>query len=89
MWGGYCYSFTELSQGCTNHGPEVARATEFCTVEPSICRSSVWNLFRAILLATRNLRWLQDFGKICAPLTYKNVVSHSYYQTSGDRMNSR
>jgi len=89
MWGGYCYSFTELLQGCTNHGLQVVRATEFCAVEPSTCTSSVWNLLRAILLATRNLRWLQDFGNICAPLAYKHVVSHSYYLTLRHRMNSR
>ena len=88
MWGGYCYSFTDLLQGFTNHGPEVASATEFCVVEPSTCISSVWNFLRAILLATINLSCLEDFGKICAPLAYKNVASHSYYLTR-DSMNSR
>jgi hypothetical protein len=89
MWGGYCYSFTELLQGCTNNGREAARANEFCTVESNICGFSVWNFLRAILLATRSLRWHQDFGKICAPLAYKNVVGHSEYLTSRDRMKSR
>ena len=25
---------------------QIAQATEFCTVVPNICRSSVWNLYR-------------------------------------------
>jgi len=85
MWGGYCYSFTELLQGWKNHGRQIARATVFCTVEQNICSFAVWNL----LLATRNLRWLQDLGKICSPLAYKNVASHSEYLTSKDGTNSR
>ena len=57
----------------------------FFTVAPNVCKSSVWNLLRATLLAPNILRWLLDFWKnlltpfLCKlkhepPLT-NNVVS--------------
>ena len=45
-----------LDQGCTNFGRQVA--TEFCTLAPNICGSSVWYLLHVRLLATGILRWL-------------------------------
>jgi hypothetical protein len=58
-----------LNQGRTNPGRQVAVATKFCTVIPSICGSSVWNFFHVTLLAPRILTWLFDFSKISAPLS--------------------
>jgi hypothetical protein len=55
-------------QGCTNPGRRVARATKFCMVATNICGSSVWNLLHFTLLASRILRWLLNFWKICALL---------------------
>jgi hypothetical protein len=47
-----------VNEGCTNHGCEVALATEFCTVAPNICGPSVWILLHVTLLAPKILRWL-------------------------------
>jgi len=41
---------------------------KFCTLEPNICVSLVWNLFHVTLLASRILRWLPYFYKICVTL---------------------
>ena len=67
--------FGEL-QGCTNPGCQVAQATEFCTVTANICRSSVWNLLHANLLAPKLLTWLPDFRNILltpGPLCSKTI----------------
>lgn len=55
-------------EGCTSPGYEVHRATKFCTVVPSICRSSVPNMLHIILLAHKILRWIQNIWKICSHL---------------------
>lgn len=57
-------------QRYTNPGHQVARATEFCSVAPSISGFLEWNLLRVTLLALRVLRWLLDFLNMCVPLTY-------------------
>ena len=54
-------------QGCANPGLQVARVTKFCTVAPSICGCSVWNLLHVTLLATRILKWLLDFWEVVHP----------------------
>ena len=58
-----------LRQGFTNPGLQFATATPFCTILPDICAYSVCNLRHVSLLATRNLRWLLEICKICAPCT--------------------
>jgi hypothetical protein len=44
--------------------------TKFCMMVPNICGSSVLNLCHTIFLGPRILRWLLDFLKTCAPLSY-------------------
>jgi hypothetical protein len=55
------HTYTFLQQGCTNPGRQIAVANKFCTVAPSICRSSVWNMLYVILLQHRILNLLLDF----------------------------
>jgi len=55
-----------VAETCTNDGRQFARTTKFCTVEP-YNGSYVWILLRVDLLASRNLRWLLDFGKSVDP----------------------
>jgi len=47
---------------------QITMATRFCMVVSNIWGSSAWNLLHITLLAPRILRWLLEFGKICAPL---------------------
>jgi hypothetical protein len=61
-------------QGCTNPGHQVTEATKFFSVDLNVCWFSVWNLLHVTLLATRILRWLLDFWKICVPL----LCTHNY-----------
>ena len=63
----------KLHQGCTNPGCQVAWATKFYTVAPNIRGSLVRNLFHVTLLATKNLRWFNDFKKIMGPADTQNV----------------
>jgi len=51
-----------LQQGCTKHELQGSRVTKFCV-------TSVWNLLRFTLLASRILRWLLRYWKIGALLT--------------------
>lgn len=55
-----------LYQRFTNTGCQVAAATKFCTVATNIYGSSVWNLLHVDLLASRILKNLLHFLKICA-----------------------
>jgi len=59
----------------TNPGYQIA-------VAPNIWESSVWNLLHVTLLALRILRWLLDFGKICALAPHKSYLlyHHSHLQ---------
>lgn len=52
-----------LEQGCTNDGRQVAVATKFCDVAPSIDGFVLWNVLHVTLMAPGILRWLQIFGK--------------------------
>ena len=52
-----------LNKGCTNTGHQVDRAIEFCTVLPSVCGSSVWNLLHVTNLASRIYRSPGRFEK--------------------------
>jgi hypothetical protein len=63
-----CRVINCVMQGCTNPERQVAVATAFCTAEPNICGSSVGNFFHVTFLASRILRWLLHFWKICTPL---------------------
>jgi hypothetical protein len=47
---------------------------KFFTEAPNICRSSVWNLLRATLLASKILGWFLGFWKICGPLLMTTYV---------------
>jgi hypothetical protein len=38
-------------QGCSSPMRQIAWATEFCTVVPNICSSSVWKLYHVTILA--------------------------------------
>lgn len=55
-----------VAEECTSHGRQFARTTKFCTVEP-YNGSYVWTLLHVDLLESRNLGWLQDFGKRVDP----------------------
>jgi hypothetical protein len=59
-----------MLEGCAIPGCLVARATEFCTVAPTIYAFSVRRLPYIALLVPRTLRWLQDIWKISGPLMY-------------------
>ena len=67
----HCHSIDDPYEGYTN-----LVATQFCTVVPNICGSSVWNFLHVTILAPRILRWLLDFWKICAPMlhTYSSLT---------------
>jgi len=49
-----------------NSGSQVARATKFYTVAPTVCVSAVCNLLHVTLLAPRMLEWLLEFWKTWA-----------------------
>jgi len=51
-----------LQQVCTKHEHQGSRVTKFCV-------ASTWNFLYFNLLASRILRWLLHYWKICAPLT--------------------
>jgi len=55
-----------MKQGCTNPGRQVVVVTEFCTVTPNVCASSM-ELLLATFLAAKILRWLIPFGKYVPP----------------------
>jgi hypothetical protein len=57
-----------MYQGCTNSGPQVAIASEFCTVASNICGSSVWYMLQVTHLVRSTLRWFLDLWKMCAHL---------------------
>jgi hypothetical protein len=44
--------------------------TNFFTVVPNICGSSVWKLLCVIFLVSRTLKWLLHFWRIFASLYY-------------------
>jgi hypothetical protein len=48
-------------------GGQVAVGTKFCTVTPNIGGFEVWKSPYVTVRASRSLRWLLDFWKICAP----------------------
>ena len=62
---------------CPTTGVNKPRATEFRTVAPNICGSSVWNLLHVTLLAPRNLCFL-NFCKAYGPLPYSYWNSYKY-----------
>jgi hypothetical protein len=66
-----------MGKGAQNPGHHVTWMTTFCMVAPNIFGSSVWNLLHDLLLATRILRWLLDFSKICVP-TYRHSFNHMF-----------
>ena len=46
----------------------MAVVSEFCTVEPNICGSPIWNLPHVALWAPGTASWLLDFwNNLCAP----------------------
>jgi hypothetical protein len=57
-----------INPGCTDHGCQVVWTSTLCTMAPSVCGSSVSNLFLIIHLAPRMLWWLLDIRNTCAPL---------------------
>ena len=63
----------DIGQGCTNPVRLVARATDFWTVAPHICGSSVWKLLLVTFLSDRILRWVVDFRKIYVPLSWAGI----------------
>jgi len=55
-------------QGCTIPGCEVAVVTNFCTVAPNLCGSSVWNLCHVTLLKNSTVEVASGFLKnSCTP----------------------
>jgi hypothetical protein len=51
-------------------GRQVTRMNALFMMEPNICEFSVWNLLCVTtFVVPRILRWLEDFWKICAPLS--------------------
>ena len=59
-----------LYQVFTNTGSQVAVATKFCALAPNTYGSSIWDLLHVDLLASRILRNLLHFSKICAALFF-------------------
>lgn len=59
-----------LCHECTNQRCHVAVATKPCTVEPSICGTSVWSWLHVALLTSRIFRRFLDFWKISSPSFY-------------------
>ena len=55
-----------LLQGCINPRCQAAQTKNVVTWRPYTCRSYV------TFLATRILKWLPDFWKMCAPLAYRH-----------------
>lgn len=45
------------AQGCTNRGQQVAVATDFCTMAPNVCESSLRKFLHVTLLASTILRY--------------------------------
>jgi hypothetical protein len=68
-----------LLQGCINPRCQAAQTINVVTWRPYICRSYV------IFFATRILKWLPDFWKICAPLAYRHSLPATL-QSDNDRM---
>jgi hypothetical protein len=64
----YVYIYIYIYRWCTNSGRQVAVANKFCMVAPNICGSSGWNLLHVTQVASKILRWLVGFWRICAPL---------------------
>ena len=52
------------------HKSQVTVATEFCTVLPKICGSSVWNLLHAIFLVPRIFGGAHNLENLCPPAVY-------------------
>jgi hypothetical protein len=66
-----------LDQGCKTPWRSVDVASEFCTVAPRICGSSVWSWFRITLLTPRNVKCLLDFrGNLCTPDLQFRLIKH-------------
>jgi hypothetical protein len=66
-----CVQVHWLLQGCTNPGRYTAWETKFCSMAFNICGTSVWNVFRATLLAPKISSWLLGvFGKL-SPVGYR------------------
>jgi hypothetical protein len=63
-----------IEQRCKTLGRHVPWATEVCTVAPSTCGSSVWNLLYVTTGGPRILRWFLDVWYICAPCTKMSVL---------------
>lgn len=55
-------------QQTTNPGLQSAMATKLCMVTVYICGALVWTVFHLTVLAHINLRWLQEFWKMCVLL---------------------
>lgn len=49
-------------------GVHTFRAVKFCTLAPTLCEASVWNVFHVTDLAPRIFRWLVDFWQIFGSL---------------------
>ena len=80
-----------LCQGCTNPpggGGQSTQVTKFCTLAPTIWRFSASDLLQRHLLASRILRWLLDFCKICEPLTLKTHKTRGYWDPKHRFVNS-
>ena len=69
---GWSKRITHFSQQCVSLIPGVhrSRATNFCTIAPNICASSVRNLLHVALLTPRILRWFVEFWEIRASLPW-------------------
>ena len=72
-----CVKVHCLLQGCTNPGRSFALETQFCSLAFYICGTSVWNVFRATLLAPKILSWLLGF-LFCFWKTFNCGLSYEY-----------
>ena len=57
-----------IAKGAQIPGHQVPMNNGLCTMAPSICGSSVWDILYVTILSPRILRWLLDFCNICAIL---------------------
>jgi len=63
-----------LDQWCTNLAHNHASMSKLCVVMPNVCGSPVQNVCYVTLLASRILKWLLDFWKICASRCWSHFV---------------
>jgi hypothetical protein len=76
----HTHTHTHTHTEANTHRVHKSRANTFGTMVPNFLRSSLWSQHDAILLASRILKWLLDFWKICV---YIHTHAHAHTHTHG------